>query len=95
MASAKDRVLEKYPTAFVDDDGESVRIRQTKTFEGLCPHCRQSWNHQVTDYEKGALGAGSTESAAWEDAAKNLPAVVEAAPVLTASDFTEAERNKL
>lgn len=67
----EETVRKLYPNAFVDDDGEWVRIRNQKTVTEPCPHCKQSWTHMVTDYSD-TLGAGNSEAAAWKDAAKTV-----------------------
>lgn len=64
-------VLQKYPDAFVDDDGDWIYIRVTKTITEKCPTCRQDWVHKVTDY-MNILGSAGNQQSAWEAAAKNL-----------------------
>lgn len=67
----KELVQQKYPDAFVDDDGEWVYIRAPKTITEKCPTCGQDWTHKVTDY-MNILGSAGNESSAWKSAARNL-----------------------
>lgn len=69
--SPRELVLQRYPNAFVDDDGEWVRIENMKTVSENCPHCRQEWTHKVVDL-LGTLGAGNCAENAWKNAAKRL-----------------------
>lgn len=69
--TAKELVQERCPTAFVEDDGESVRICTKRTVKSNCPNCQQPWERQVTDH-MGVLGRGGNETYAWEDAARSL-----------------------
>jgi len=69
--TAQELVKQKYPNSFVDDDGDWVYIRVKKTVTENCPHCRQKWTHEITDYNK-TLGSSGSESRAWESAAKSL-----------------------
>jgi len=68
--TCRELVLEKYPTAVVDDDGEWIRIRYTEEKQELCPHCKQPWTHSVISLV--VLGSAGNEVAAWEDAARSL-----------------------
>lgn len=70
--TAKELVKEKYPTAFVDDDGDWVYIHITRLDESRCPHCNQTWRRQVIDYMHGPLGSGGSTEYAWQKAAENL-----------------------
>ncbi len=64
-------VQQKYPDSFVEDDGERVYIRTRKNITETCPYCQRNWTHKVVDYSN-TIGAGGSESRAWEDAAKSL-----------------------
>ena len=65
-------VLDKYPTAFAEDDGESVKIWTKRKATGRCGHCGQSMPTEVTDYQFGCLGVGGTVEAAWKHAAERV-----------------------
>lgn len=69
--SSKESVLQQHPTAFVHDDGDWIYIQVTKEVTEPCPHCKQSWTHNIVD-PTSILGSGGNESAAWKNAAKSL-----------------------
>lgn len=69
--SAEKLVKQRHPTAYAEDDGEWVRIRERVTVTEDCPYCHQSWTHQVTAILV-SLGGGGDAIAAWEDAARHL-----------------------
>lgn len=66
-------VKQKFPDAFVDDDGDWIYVRNKITVTGPCPDCGQKWIHKVTDFSSiGILGTGNCNYNAWQDAAKKL-----------------------
>ena len=67
----RELVLQKFPKAFVDDDGEWVRIENMKTITEICNHCGQKWTHDIVDL-LGTLGSGANAEAAWKNAAATL-----------------------
>ena len=83
----KEAVLQMYPEAFAEDDGDSVYIMTRKIVTEKCPTCQQQRTQKVTDYRIGALGSGGTESYAWESAARSIRAV------LYASEQTFSEQD--
>ena len=73
LLTPEELVLEKYPNAFVDDNGEWVYIRNQKETTENCPHCGQKWTRLVIDYTVGGtLGAGGDKERAWDDTAKRF-----------------------
>ena len=69
--AAKKLVLEKEPSAFVDDDGEWVRIGFKRVRTSNCHECKQSWTREEVAIGQ-ALGAGGSEDYAWISAARSL-----------------------
>lgn len=67
----RELVQQKFPDAFVRDDGEWVYIKNLETITEKCPTCGQDWTHKVT-YCRNNLGSAGNESSAWESAARNL-----------------------
>ena len=68
----RELVLQKYPTARVEDDGQSVDIIFTEKITDKCPHCGQDWTHYKFNPLKNPIGRAGNEHAAWDDAAKSL-----------------------
>jgi hypothetical protein len=68
---AKDLVKAKFPTAYVNDDGEWIYIQTTKTVTENCPECHQKWTHEKEDLF-WSLGSGGTEEIAWVNAASRF-----------------------
>ena len=66
----KKLVLQKYPDAFANDDGQRVRIRLRKIITERCPHCKQKWIRKVGEIE--IVGIGGNDEQAWEAAARRL-----------------------
>lgn len=67
----RELVLQKYPRAFVYDDGERVYIRDRIMIKGFCPHCKRPWEREEEDFMH-SLGFGGYAEAAWKNAAENL-----------------------
>jgi hypothetical protein len=70
-ATPEELVKQKYPAAFVDDDGSWIYIRVRKIVADKCPTCRQDRTDSVVDYSN-TLGSAGNESAAWKSAAQNV-----------------------
>jgi len=68
--TAEQIVKEKFPTAFVDDDGTFVSIRDKKLVSEACPHCGQRWDHMVVN--QVSLGSGGNADYAWKSAANAI-----------------------
>jgi hypothetical protein len=62
-------VKNSHPTAFVDDDGEWVRIRVKMEATETCSKYKRDRTRMVTDV---AIGSAGNEQDAWKDAAQNL-----------------------
>ena len=71
VSIAEELVKQKYPDAFVEDNGQWVYIMTLKTVIERCPTCKRDWTHKVVDH-MNTLGSGGSESYAWESAAKSL-----------------------
>jgi hypothetical protein len=69
--TSQELVQQKYPDAFVDDDGQWIYIMVRKTITEECPTCGKNWTHKVVDHTN-ILGSAGNESSAWESAARNL-----------------------
>ena len=70
--TARALVVQKHPSAFVYDDGESVDINVMRSETVRCETCGQKHTHQVVDLMRSPIGSGGTENAAWESAAETL-----------------------
>jgi len=70
--TACELVLEKYPTAFVDDDGEWIYIRIGETERINCGECSRPYTRNKPTRLCRAVGGAGNNDAAWKDAAKNL-----------------------
>ena len=68
---AEELVKQKYPDAFVDDDGDWVYVRVKKTVTGPCPHCGQQWSRKEIEHGN-VLGSGGDSTRAWKSAAESL-----------------------
>jgi hypothetical protein len=72
MPSSETLVKQKYPTAYLHDNGEWVYVYKMTEKEIVCFVC----GHKHTHYEslmvwENILGDGPSPGAAWENAAKN------------------------
>ena len=65
-------VLQKYPDAWVDDDGEAVRIYLPEKRDSPCGECSRPWKRSVRTTAGRCLGSGGQECYAWIRAAQAL-----------------------
>ena len=74
MLTLEELVKQKFPDAFVEDDGQWVYIMNKKTVTEPCPHCGQDWTHKVIDFGLlgGSLGSGNCAENAWKNTAESL-----------------------
>lgn len=69
---AMELVLARYPTAWVDDDGERVAIRYMRTLTTPCRECGKSWTRTEKLLTDPIIGNGGTDGWAWHNAAVSL-----------------------
>ena len=69
--TAEELVKQKYPGAYVWDDGDWVYIHIPDPITQKCPTCGQKWTHRVEGLEP-CIGSAGNSGAAWEDAAESL-----------------------
>jgi len=71
--TAREKVLEKQPMAFVDDtNGRWVRIRVRETENTKCSECGRDYTRNKIPFACEVLGGAGNEAMAWENAARNL-----------------------
>jgi hypothetical protein len=69
---AQERVMRLHPKAFVHVQEGVVKIRIKEQRRRPCVACGMLVNEDKLPRDCEAIGEGSTEAAAWEDAAKKL-----------------------
>ena len=66
----REKVLEKFPNAFVHDDGEkvSIKVREAETIK--CSECGQPHIREKSIHSLQTLGHAGSEEYAWKNAAQ-------------------------
>ena len=70
--TVQDLVLERYPTATEEDDGERIYIRVAEKESRKCGECGHPYLRDKALSACRAIGSAGNSKAAWEDAARDL-----------------------